>query len=244
KGNIDAIVAEMQTRLPEITREMVVDSIVEATAGQSRMIDEAKKQAAAIKREARRDKKLRDAIAKLEAELQSAERVETVSATIKTPPPAIQELQKKRDRLKAFVDAARSPKELRALAQSLAREFVANGISERGALLNAVHSELVKAYPQITRRQTMDAISGYGDFKPLKKGEIEERLRDLKGQLQQIAKLEDMAAGQAPKKTGVERRTPSDEERALIKQVEQAKREIGRASCRDRGEISVGDGRG
>src|SRR5690606_18747781 len=114
KGNIDAIVAEMQTRLPEITREMVVDSIVEATAGQSRTIDEAKKQAAAIKREARRDKKLRDAIAKLEAELQSAERAETVSATIKTPPPAIQELQKKRDRLKAFVDAARSPKELRA----------------------------------------------------------------------------------------------------------------------------------
>lgn len=228
KGNIDAIVAEMQTRLPEITREMVVDSIVEATAGQSRTIDEAKKQAAAIKREARRDKKLRDAIAKLEAELQSAERVETtVSATIKTPPPAIQELQKKRDRLKAFVDAARSPKELRALAQSLAREFVANGIFERGALLDAVHSELVKAYPQITRRQTMDAISGYGDFKPLKKGEIEETLRDLKGQLQQIAKLEDMAAGQAPKKTGVERRTPSDEERALIKQVEQAKREGG-----------------
>jgi len=52
-------------------------------------------------------------------------------------------------------------------------------------------------------------------------------LRDLKGQMQQLAKLEDMAAGKAPAKTGVEQRTPSDEERRLIKQVEAAKKKGG-----------------
>jgi hypothetical protein len=54
-------------------------------------------------------------------------------------------------------------------------------------------------------------------------------LRDLKGQSQQIAKLEDMASGRAPQKTGIEHRTPSDIERGQIKQVEEAKRRGGYA---------------
>jgi hypothetical protein len=72
----------------------------------------------------------------------------------------------------------------------------------------------------------MDAISGYGDFKQLTKDEISVQLRDLKGQMQQVAKLEDMQAGQPPLKTGLERRTPSIEESRLIKLVNQAKNEF------------------
>lgn len=104
---------------------------------------------------------------------------------------------------------------------------MAQGVTERNALIDAVHAVLVDISPGITRRQTMDAISGYGDFKQLSKDEISVQLRDLKGQMQQLAKLEDMQAGQAPKKTGVERRAPSDEERRLIKQVEEAKKKGG-----------------
>ena len=72
-----------------------------------------------------------------------------------------------------------------------------------------------------------DLISGYGDYKLLPQDPDSKTLRDLKGQLQQVAKLEDMAAGQAPSKTGVERREPSDEERGLIKKVEEKKKEGG-----------------
>ena len=113
------------------------------------------------------------------------------------------------------------------LAQELARSFISQGLKGRDELVDAVHDQLKSVDPSITRRDAMDAISGYGKFKQLTHDEITDRLRDLKGQLQQVAKLEDMEAGQAPAKTGVERRAPSDEERALQKQVAEKKKEGG-----------------
>lgn len=112
-------------------------------------------------------------------------------------------------------------------AQRLARSLVQNGITDREKLIDEVHSVLKEAIPELTRRQAMDAISGYGDFKQLSRDEISVKLRDLKGQMQQLGKLEDMANRIAPKKSGVERRVPTDEERRLIKQVEEAKKRGG-----------------
>lgn len=119
------------------------------------------------------------------------------------------------------------PDSIGADAQKLARMFVELGVKDRDALIDAVHGELKNYLPEITRRETMDAISGYGKFSQLTKDQISVELRDLKGQMQQVGKLEDMQAGEAPKKTGVERRKPSDEERRLIKQVEEAKKKGG-----------------
>lgn len=116
---------------------------------------------------------------------------------------------------------------VRDLAHKLARQFVAQGVKGFDPVLDATHNALKEIVPDISRRDTMDAISGYGDFKELSKNDIDVQLRDLKGQYQQVAKLQDMQAGKAPEKTGVERRTPSDAERALIKQVEEAKRRGG-----------------
>ncbi|TFH57916.1 MAG: hypothetical protein E4G90_11220 [Gemmatimonadales bacterium] len=72
----------------------------------------------------------------------------------------------------------------------------------------------------------MDAISGYGQFRQLSKDEVSIRLRDLKGQMQQVAKLEDMFENNPPLKTGVERRLPSEEERKLIRLVNKSKNEF------------------
>lgn len=106
----------------------------------------------------------------------------------------------------------------------LSRWLVESGtVKGREALIDAVHSVLQKADPTITRREAMDAISGYGDFKQLTKDEVSVKLRGFRGEMQQIAKLEDMAAGKPPLKTGVERRTPTDEERNLIKAVNESK---------------------
>lgn len=113
------------------------------------------------------------------------------------------------------------------LVQKLVRLFVAQGTREMDPLIDQVHGVLSKLLPELTRREAMDAISGYGDFKQLSKDAVETIVRDLKGQMQQTAKLQDMAAGTAPAKTGVERRAPSQKERALIKQVEEAKRRGG-----------------
>lgn len=107
--------------------------------------------------------------------------------------------------------------------QKMARSFVEDGIADREKLIDAVHAELSKVVPEITRRETMDAISGYGDFKQLTKDQVSIQLRGMKGEMQQIAKLEDMAAKKPPLKTGIERRTPTEEERKLIKLVNDAK---------------------
>jgi hypothetical protein len=113
------------------------------------------------------------------------------------------------------------------LVQRLARAFVDQKPTiERDELIDSVHGLLQEIDPNIDRSTARDMISGYGDFKQLSKDAISKRLRDLKGQMQQVAKLEDMQQGQPPLKTGVERRTPSIEESRLIKLVNEAKREF------------------
>lgn len=107
--------------------------------------------------------------------------------------------------------------------QRIARLLVQSGVTDREALIGRVHEILKKHLPDITRRETMDAISGYGDFKQLSKDQISLQLRGMKGEMQQIAKLEDMQAGTPPLKSGVERRAPTDVERELLKKVNDAK---------------------
>ena len=112
--------------------------------------------------------------------------------------------------------------------RKLALSFVRGGITEREALVDAVHKVVTEEVGMdITRRETMDAISGYGSFKPLDRDVAKATLRDLKGQMQQVAKLEDIQAKKPLQKTGIERRPQSDEERRLIQQVNEAKRRHG-----------------
>lgn len=113
--------------------------------------------------------------------------------------------------------------EIAPMVQKLARLFITRGIKEREELITAVHEVLKTVDPDFTRRETMDAISGYGNFKQISKDEISVQLRDLKGQMQQVAKLQDMVEGRPPLKTGLERRLPSVEESRLIKLVNEAK---------------------
>jgi DNA-binding NarL/FixJ family response regulator len=147
------------------------------------------------------------------------------------------EVQKLHDKIKGLqdrVDAADEKqtapaknRETGNLAQRLARQFVEGGMHDREQVIDAVHAELNKRGYEMERRETMDAISGYGKYSLLSKEEAAVKLRDLKGQMQQLAKLEDMQAGQAPLKTGIERREPSAEERQLIKEVNEAKKKGG-----------------
>lgn len=131
-------------------------------------------------------------------------------------------------KIKTAIDSNQELSDISTDIQELAKYFITQGMVTRGALVKAVY-DVLKAgpMPDITLRETMDAISGYGKWKPLSKDAVLIKLRDLKGQMQQVAKLEDMQRGMAPLKTGIERRTPTDEERRLIKQVEEMKKELG-----------------
>jgi len=130
-------------------------------------------------------------------------------------------------KIRVGVDAGKDITAFSYQINKLAKALIMQGANTRTKLVDSAHTELQDIFPDITKREVSDAISGYGKFIRLSTEEIDEVLRDLKGQLQQLSKLEDMAAGIAPVKTGVERRTPSDKERALIKQVGEAKKKGG-----------------
>ena len=65
------------------------------------------------------------------------------------------------------------------LAQKLARTFIAQGIKERNALLDAVHGELKDILPDITRAEVSDAITGRGKFWGPSQDEVSITLRDI-----------------------------------------------------------------
>jgi hypothetical protein len=127
---------------------------------------------------------------------------------------------------RAVIDLS-NPNEVSREAKEIQRRLVEVGFRDLGQIVNGVQNVMRVYDPNITRRQVADALSGYGRFSELTKDEISMVIRDINGQLQQLSKLEDMEAGHAPQKTGVERRKPSDEERMLIAQVNEAKRRGG-----------------
>lgn len=111
--------------------------------------------------------------------------------------------------------------------RDLQNSLIRGGIKTRKPLLAEMHRILREIDSSITERQTMDAMSSYGQFRLLKKDEIGTIRRDINQQYQQLAKLQDMAEGIAPKGTGHERQLPSNEGRRLIQKVNEAKKKGG-----------------
>lgn len=134
---------------------------------------------------------------------------------------------KAKESLAATTKEGRKVTENATAVQKIAEHFVRSGVKDRSELVEKVHEVLQEFSPGITYRQTMDAISGYGVFKALNSDPAKVRLREMKAELQQLSKLEDMASGKAPSKTGVERQAPSDAARELMKKVNEAKKRGG-----------------
>jgi hypothetical protein len=131
------------------------------------------------------------------------------------------------DKIKASVNEGEPVENLSRLIQKLARNAIERGIKERDAVLDDVAKNLKDAGVEMERSNLRNELSGYGKYKELSKDQTDIELRRIKGELQQVGKLEDMAKGEAPKKTGTEKRQPSDEERRLIKLVNEEKRKGG-----------------
>lgn len=128
--------------------------------------------------------------------------------------------------IRAKVDKGQT-NDITSLVQQLARVFWRRGVRGREPMIDELHGALKAIIPEFTRDDTKRAFSGYGNFKPLSKEEIDVGLRDLRGQTQQVLKMEAIEARKPLEKTGQERRVPSDEERRLIKQVNELKRKYG-----------------
>lgn len=131
------------------------------------------------------------------------------------------------ERMQARVADGASLAQLRRPVRKIAEQIVAEGTTELEPLLDQLHPIVEDLVPGTTRREVMDLFSGYGQYKLLNKDRIKVIVRDLSGQAQQLGKIGDMLSGRAPKKTGVEQRTPSDTERSYIKRVEELKKRAG-----------------
>lgn len=121
-------------------------------------------------------------------------------------------------------DKAELAKHTRKLSEFFVRT---QGIDTLKPMIDAVHPELQKVVPGITRLETIHALGRYGIFKPLDLEAEKVVVRDLKGQALQISKLAEMKEGRAAKASGDERATPSDTERHLQQQVNKAKKKGG-----------------
>lgn len=112
--------------------------------------------------------------------------------------------------------------------RKLAYEIIRGGVKDREPLLDALHTEVKKIDPSITREKVRDILSGYGQGKLVDMSDpVKVQLRDVQQQSQKVAQLEALNKGQAPKRTGFGRQSPSDETRRLTKEVNEGKRKLG-----------------
>lgn len=112
--------------------------------------------------------------------------------------------------------------------RKLMENFIQSGIKTREPLVDAVHDVLTNTVKlDVTRRDTMEAMSNYGRFKALNPDEIKAQRRDLSHQIAQTLKLSDIEARRPLPRSGVEQHTPSTEGRLLEQQVNEAKRRYG-----------------
>lgn len=151
-----------------------------------------------------------------------AEKVKRVTKKEKPTP-----MQREAEIVENVKDTPNDPELLSKVARELAKNEIASGNTERESVAAAVHQTLKQAIPGIPIRDVKDAIGLYGRFRQLSKDPILVRLREIAGELQQTAKLEDLQNKVPLKKSGVERPEQTDEYRRLTKQVNEAKKKYG-----------------
>lgn len=111
--------------------------------------------------------------------------------------------------------------------KKLAENFIASGITELNKVVDATHTVVKGIVPDITWEDTLNAFADYGRFRPLDQTELKALVRDKRRQALQVSKLLALFKKQPLKKTGFDRGNPTDEERELIKLVNEAKKEYG-----------------
>ena len=111
--------------------------------------------------------------------------------------------------------------------QDLYRTFWYERIGDHDAIIDAVHGVIKDTMPAITRSEVRIAFAGYGKYRQLSQEAVRKEIRQRSGEEQERLKIEDMANGKAPPKSGWEHEAPTEVRKALIKLVNAAKAEGG-----------------
>lgn len=109
----------------------------------------------------------------------------------------------------------------------LARAHVNSGMDDFNQVMTRVTEDLKPRFPNLTERQVMDALSGYGKISTPSKQEDLRKLREFRNLARLTSQLEDAQKGIPPKKTGAQRDKASAKVRDLQKKVNDAMRAAG-----------------
>ena len=120
-----------------------------------------------------------------------------------------------------------SKPQLRRYVTALSRGFIKEGITEIEPLTDALHAEVKKAIPDITRTEVRDAFSGFGDWKKLSTDPDEVLRQQLVSEAQTVSKIEKVMQGEAPPKTGRERAEQRPQKRELEAKYKKLAKERG-----------------
>jgi len=75
-------------------------------------------------------------------------------------------------------------------AREIQRALVESGLIDRDAVIDAVHEEMQTFLPDFTRRQTMDALSAYGQFSQPSQGEIDTLIREMNAEVLKLSQID------------------------------------------------------
>lgn len=112
------------------------------------------------------------------------------------------------------------------IPKSLIRELVAGGIDNINDLTVAVKERMSEEYPNATDREIRDAITNYGRTVNPNKEQVETDIRKMKRIGRSLSALEDIANKKRPLKSGAQRDKLDAEERALLKEVREAMKDL------------------
>lgn len=130
-------------------------------------------------------------------------------------------------KIKKGIEKGRDLGELQRHVTDLTISFIEEGITDGNEVVEAVHNELRQIIPEITLEETRDAISGYGNWKPLTHDDVLDRYREIKQEQQLVAKIRDLEEQGAMRRTGTERQEMTQLARDLNKQVHALKIKYG-----------------
>ena len=137
------------------------------------------------------------------------------------------------EKQKRILDSIRrksaTPDKVAPYLKQLAKQLVSQGVSDRWTLLTTMETMLKDILPDATRSEIRDSLADYGEgkYRELSTDEVSVKMRRLRAQLQQEAKIEDMMRrGELPWLIGSERGEPDAETRTMIKEVNEIKKEL------------------
>lgn len=110
---------------------------------------------------------------------------------------------------------------------ALGRVFVEEGIVDLDHLVKKIHSELKDSIPELTERIVRDLFSGYGKTLKLSNDPIDIELSKLRAKARVVSGLEDVKQGEAPQKSGLTFREPTEEVKAIKREIMDWMRKLG-----------------